>query len=131
MRHRKSSVPVVEAPVKVVAPDGDAEEPALSPPMSGKQTKKVMNELLVDGWPIRRRVMFLSLLFCAGNVQYLLIFGEDTSLNKEIATTLLWAAAAIIGSYVFGAVWDDMNRRDTMLEYDTTYGKVIPPLEGD
>lgn len=90
-------------------------------PMTPTQTKEVVNELMVDGWPIRRRVMFAALAFCAGNVQYLLIWGDDTSLNKEIATTLLWVMAAIVGTYVFGAVWDDMNRRDTMMDYNPNY----------
>ena len=92
--------------------------------MTEQQSKKVVKDLMEDGWPIRRRVMFAAMLFCAGNVQYLLIWGTDTSLNKEIATTLLWVLGAIIGAYVFGAVWDDMDRRDTMLEYDTTYTPV-------
>lgn len=118
----------VEAPVKVVAPP-EGELPVS--PLSPKQVKTVVNELLVDGWPIRRRVMFASLLFCAGNVQYLMIWGADTSLNKEIATTLLWTAAAIIGAYVFGAVWDDMNRRDTMTEYGMPYNPNYPLDQGN
>lgn len=90
-------------------------------PLTPNQTRAVVNELLVDGWPIRRRVMFMVLAFCVGNVQYLLIWGDDTALNKEIATTLLWVMAAIVGTYVFGAVWDDMNRRDTMMDYGSPY----------
>lgn len=123
-RKLQSVMQVVEAPVKVVAPAPDGVAPVLpvvNSPMSQGQTERVMKDLLVDGWPIRRRLMIMALLFCAGNVQYLLLWGQDTSLNKEIATTLLWVGGAIIGSYVFGAVWDDMDRRDTMLEYDTSY----------
>lgn len=88
-------------------------------PMTPIQTKKVVKELLVDGdnWPARRRVLFFALLFCFGNVQYLILWGDDTSLHKETVSTLLWVLAAIIGTYVFGAVWDDRNRRDTMMDY--------------
>lgn len=94
-------------------------------PLTDQQTRKVVKDLLEDGWPIRRRVMFGALLFIAGNVQYLAVWGNDTALNSTIATNLLWVGGGIIGAYVFGAVWDDMNRRDTMLQYDTTYA---PPL---
>ena len=93
----------------------------ITSPMTDQQTKKVVKDLMEDGWPIRRRVMFLAMVYCAGNVQYLMLWGQDTALNREIATTLLWVLGAIIGAYVFGAVWDDMDRRDTMLEYDTSY----------
>lgn len=94
-------------------------------PLTGQQTKRVVKALFEDGWPVRRRVMFLALTYVAANVQYLAIWGNDTALNSTIATNLLWVGGGIIGAYVFGAVWDDMNRRNTMLQYDTTYA---PPI---
>lgn len=100
----------------------------LPPALSIVQNKEIVNELMVDGWAIRRRVMILSLLYCAGNVQYLLMFGLDSQLNRELGSTLVYAGVAIIGSYVFGAVWDDKDRRNTMREYDTTYSpNNLPP----
>lgn len=119
---RSQRVAQVVAPVAVVAAQPVA---TVTSPLTDQQTKKVVKDLLEDGWPIRRRVMFAALLFCAGNVQYLSIWGADTALNSTIATNLLWVGGGIIGAYVFGAVWDDMNRRDTMLQYDTTYA---PPV---
>lgn len=60
-------------------------------------------------WKNRRRVIFLSLLFCASMVTYLVIAGEDTSLNETVVTGSFLLAAGVIGSYVFGSTWDDAN----------------------
>lgn len=61
-------------------------------------------------WKNRRRVIFSTLLFCAGVVFYLLGWGEDTKLNETIASGTFLLAASVIGSYVFGVVWND-NRK--------------------
>lgn len=58
-------------------------------------------------WENRRKVIFLTLIFCAAVVAYLVVWGEDTQLNQTIANASYLLAAAVIGSYVFGAVWDD------------------------
>lgn len=60
-------------------------------------------------WKNRRRVIFGSLFFCAGVTIYLAAWGADTAVNETIAMGILLLAAAVIGSYVFGAVWDDRN----------------------
>lgn len=60
-------------------------------------------------WRIRRSIIFLSLTFCAIGVGYLIIAGQDTRLHETIASGLLLLAGSVIGSYVFGAVWDDKN----------------------
>lgn len=60
-------------------------------------------------WKIRRRVVALTLLFCGGATVWLLGWGEDTELNRTIANGLILLAGGVIGSYVFGAAWDDMN----------------------
>lgn len=60
-------------------------------------------------WTIRRRVVFATLLFCAAAVAWLLVAGESTPLNETIANGLILLAGGVIGSYVFGATWDDLN----------------------
>ena len=60
-------------------------------------------------WRIRRRIIVATLLFCAGEIIYLTLWGEDTSLAETIANGVLILAGSTIGSYVFGAVWDDRN----------------------
>lgn len=60
-------------------------------------------------WKMRRRVIVGCLLFCAAVVFWLAIFGPDTELNRSIANALVLLAGSVIGSYVFGATWDDAN----------------------
>mgnify|MGYP000963988304 CR=1 FL=1 len=61
-------------------------------------------------WKNRRKVIFGSLLYSAGALTFLMGWGEDTRLNQDIATGLLLLDAAVIGSDVFGAVWDDSRK---------------------
>ncbi len=60
-------------------------------------------------WKIRRRIIVATLLFCAGEIVYLTVWGQDTDLAATIANGVLILAGSTIGSYVFGAVFDDRN----------------------
>lgn len=60
-------------------------------------------------WKIRRRIIFITLIFCALEIGYITFFGKDTSLNESIVTSAFLLAGSVIGSYVFGAVWDDKS----------------------
>lgn len=61
-------------------------------------------------WKIRRRIVILALCFCAGCIAYLMICGQpDSRLHETIAYGLFVTAISVIGSYVFGATWDDRN----------------------
>lgn len=60
-------------------------------------------------WKNRRRVIFASLAFCAALIGYLAFTGEDTRLNETIVIASFGLAGLVIGSYVFGAAWDDAN----------------------
>ena len=61
-------------------------------------------------WKNRRRVIFTSLIYIAIAIGYLIFRGEDTGLHQDIASGLILLAGAIIGSYVFGSVWDDAKK---------------------
>lgn len=60
-------------------------------------------------WAARRRIITATLLFCAGEILYLTVWADSTGLRETIANGLIILAASVIGSYVFGAVWDDRN----------------------
>jgi len=60
-------------------------------------------------WRIRRRIIIGTLLFCGGEIIYLTAWGADTNLHSTIASGVLILAGSVIGSYVFGAAWDDRN----------------------
>lgn len=57
-------------------------------------------------WAVRRRIIILVLIWCAGLVTYLATVGRPNSLSETVATSLILLMGSIIGSYVFGAVWE-------------------------
>ena len=73
--------------------------------------KPAASSVYVGSWKFRRRVIFGTLSFCGANVAYLTVAGTDTVLHQQIALALTGLAATVIGSYVFGAVWDDHSIR--------------------
>lgn len=62
-------------------------------------------------WRHRRRIIYGTLVFCAVSITYLLWKGGDDQVHGTIATSAFLLGGAVIGSYVFGAVWDDKNIR--------------------
>lgn len=58
-------------------------------------------------WENRQAIIFSTLIFCAVVVLYVMINGEDTRLNETITIGAFALAGGVIGSYVFGAVWED------------------------
>lgn len=64
-----------------------------------------------DKWRVRRRIIILSLLAIAGGNGVVLATGLDTAAAEAFVTNSLWLAGMIIGSYVFGATWDDKSQR--------------------
>jgi hypothetical protein len=58
-------------------------------------------------WTVRRRIIVLTLIFCAGLVTYITFKGTDTRTAETIVQSAFYLAGAVIGSYVFGAVWQD------------------------
>jgi len=81
----------------------------------GQGIQAVRGLIMIDKYPwgIRRRIIIATLVWCALLVTYLAIWGRPTSLSEAIATNLLLLMGGVIGSYVFGAVWDDASRRKT------------------
>jgi hypothetical protein len=74
----------------------------------------MLKALKKPSWRIRRRVIFGTLAFCALEVVYLTIFGESTSLAETIANGCFLLAGSVIGTYVFGATWDDKNHQQPL-----------------
>jgi MFS family permease len=55
-------------------------------------------------WGSRRKVLFLSLYWCAGMIGYLVLYGADTQLNRNTANATVLLAGAAITTYLFGVV---------------------------
>lgn len=60
-------------------------------------------------WKIRRRIIVATLIFCALEIVWFTFKGKDTNLANNIVLGCFALAGSTIGSYVFGAVWDDKN----------------------
>lgn len=84
--------------------------------MAKKQS--LTEALYLDNWPRRRRWMITLLVWLMGNAQYLILFGQDTALHQNALVALLSAIVAIIGSYIFGATWDDREKRRNLPPMD-------------
>jgi hypothetical protein len=61
-------------------------------------------------WTVRRRIIFSTLLFCVLTVGYCLYKAEDLKIYETAITMSFILAGSTIGSYVFGAVWDDKRK---------------------
>lgn len=62
-------------------------------------------------WTRRRRIIHLTLIYCAVLVVWLTERHPDSPIVSQAVLGLLALAGAVIGSYVFGATWDDKNAR--------------------
>lgn len=62
-------------------------------------------------WKNRRRTIFGTLIYCALSSAYLIspIAETDPEVAKMALMMNAILAAGVIGSYVFGATWDDKN----------------------
>ena len=59
-------------------------------------------------WSFRRKVVVTTLMFCASCVAYIMVFGHSSaSVGETITGSAFTLAGAVIGSYIFGAVWHD------------------------
>ena len=67
-------------------------------------------------WWRRRIAISGVLIFCALAVAYLIVLGRDTALHRDIANGLILLAGSTLGSYVFGAVWDDSSKRRAIVQ---------------
>lgn len=68
-------------------------------------------------WTQRRRVVFSTLVICAGLVLRFAFWpteGIDPELAKLIVLGAFGLAGTTIGTYVFGAAWDDRNVMSTL-----------------
>lgn len=64
-----------------------------------------------DTWRIRRRLMFLVMAFCVLAITYVLLGGLDTEAAQTAVSMSFVTIMGVTSSYVFGAAWDDINKR--------------------
>ena len=87
-----------------------------------------MNNL--HSWKIRRRFMFVVMGFCMAVILMALLFRPDAGSSATVIMAAFGTITATLGSYVFGATWDDKNRAKSEAEV-ARYASVLPLMEGD
>lgn len=75
-------------------------------------------------WRNRRRVIFLTLFFCAFCIIFIMIKGQDTRVNETIVLGAFGLAFTTIGFYVAGAAWTDVNIEKIKASGDTNYNHI-------
>jgi len=76
--------------------------------------QRIVDLVVGDTWPKRRKVVYGALCFCALVIAFALgaaTAAKDMAVVRAIADHSFWLGAAVIGSYVFGSIWDDTNKR--------------------
>ena len=66
-------------------------------------------------WLRRRRLIYATLAYCAATATALLVAalrGMEGTLLNTLAVSAYSLAGSMLGSYIFGATWDDKNARD-------------------
>jgi DMSO reductase anchor subunit len=71
--------------------------------------KLFMDHIASPDWAVRRRIIIISLVWIAAVITYLAVWGRPIALSDTIAMNLILLFGGIIGSYVFGAIWDRKN----------------------
>lgn len=78
---------------------------------SGTEASSNGKDTNLGTWENRRKIIFLTLLFCGVAVMYLIVRGEDSTLNCTLASGICLLAAGTINSYIFGSAYDDYALR--------------------
>lgn len=63
----------------------------------------------IGSWKNRRRFMWIISIFCMYCIDYVMRFGADSRVNDTIIMAAFFCLASIVGAYVFGAAWQDIN----------------------
>lgn len=69
-----------------------------------------MPKLVETSWRYRRLAVYVSLVWSFMVITHLAVSGADTALTRAIVDTLGWVIMFVLGAYVGGASWDDLNR---------------------
>ena len=58
-------------------------------------------------WSFRRKIVISTLIFCA--ITVIAALTKDTTVAEAAVSSAFTLAGAVIGSYIFGAVWHDRD----------------------
>ncbi len=81
-------------------------------------------------WKNRRKIIFASLLFCAFCIMFIMFQGNDTRVNESIVLGSFMLAGSVIGTYVFGATWQDLSIEKIKSTTDVNRSMLVGPATG-
>lgn len=64
----------------------------------------------LDTWKKRRKFMYLCAVFCMASIGWILVTGLDTESAEAAVTFAFLTLSGTVGSYVFGAVYEDTRK---------------------
>lgn len=62
-----------------------------------------------SSWKVRRRMMFVVVAFCMWVIGYVLVKNLTSGPADTALTMAFLTIISIVGSYVFGATWEDLS----------------------
>lgn len=67
------------------------------------------SEKNLGNWKMRRRFMWIITIFCMYCILHILYWGGDSRVNEAIIMWAFLCMGGTLGSYVFGAAWQDIH----------------------
>lgn len=92
-----------------------------------------INLIVGDTWPKRRRVVYATLVFCSVVIMGALgaaIAEKNMSAVLNIAENAFFLGGSVIFAYVFGSIWDDVDKRRHLAKQDEVAPPATPPSGG-
>jgi len=68
-----------------------------------------MSKYPKPSWKVRRRLVIATLLFSAFCILWVMFSKDTRPVAEIIVMTMVGLFGSTLGSYIFGAVWDDNN----------------------
>jgi hypothetical protein len=81
-------------------------------------------------WTIRRSVALAIIGWGVGELTYLTAWGTADSLRETIVSSVAMLLSATIGSYIFGATWDNVSERQADVDYMSVNAGIPPNMQG-
>ncbi|QKC83288.1 hypothetical protein [Mesorhizobium sp. NZP2077] len=81
-------------------------------------------------WNVRRRLAIAIIIWGCGLITFLAFFGKPDSLRETIASSVALLVASTVGSFIFGATWDNNSERRAEIDYMSVNAGMPPNMTG-
>lgn len=66
-------------------------------------------------WKYRRWAVFTQLAVADTAILYLMVFGQDNALNRDMIQAIFIFLTFLTNGYIFGGIWDDKVKDNTII----------------